>query len=249
MRDESLFTEGPERETHLVMDLRHAVDLLEGEMGRQIGLTKEAFPDGFNAEGLLEEVEDSARYEMRFRKLDWSIKGVIGKVSGNQWTDMVRAYLHQVLKLELPGQQNGEWCIAAFKLSKTYQLVQSRESSGVTEQGQRLGTPGTGPGGGTDSPQLTKFKMDRQERLVAEIAIVEVTQAKVTDYLEQTRQNKTGSMYQYSVTGKLKQLPIRLRDERNSAKKLIREFWLGETVAPTKRRSKKAKEAAPTVGG
>lgn len=175
-------------------------------------------------EDLLREVDNRAAYELRFRKARFNVNGVVSHVTKQHFTGMLNAALADVVAAA--GRElSGSWAIVAARIVWDHRPRIVRHATGVPEEA--LLNPQITPEGEVKgNAQRTRQVVVKDEDLVLELALAELTQAPPHDPNFEQTGKRAGSRFAYADSGgDLRKLRGKHRQRRESAKEVIRYFY------------------------
>lgn len=163
-------------------------------------------------------------YRLRTFTAGFSVSVVRGKLSRGQFRGMVRAALEWNLS-NVDSFQPGAWRPVAVELVENHRQRWTRESTGVTAS-ETSNSPLGADGIPQRNPQRTKARLVGDPRMQVAVAIADVSQQGPIDLVFEREQKRTSSMHRYAESGgKLQYMPVKLRQQRKEAHRIIRDFY------------------------
>ena len=180
-----------------------------------------AEPDVLNEHGKV--IGRKAAYQLRYSELGGGYNfDIVGKVTTAQFADMVRSAMHGHVVQELTARQAGDWRLVAWRLVVKPMRNRHRRPKARVEEWQ----PGAeiSPGRGPDRPQVTELVYLEGKQMQIQAAFAELTGQEPVDQWMQRTGKPDGGMARYAQTQLLAHQPLWLRETRDQAVKLIKEF-------------------------
>ena len=177
------------------------------------------------AETPIQQVFDNRdNYRFRYREGGFLNRGIVGTATENGFYNMVRAWVHHAIKVQLESQQpNGVWRVCGWRIVEVVRRHRHKVHN-PNQNWDRFAEDPSHYGHGTPNPQKSMKIWKADPKLVLQLAFFDEMQADEIDNWYERTGKENSSLRKYLKTKEPRHLPPSFRKQRDKAIELMSEF-------------------------